>query len=107
MKIIIAKLNTKIMISTFSDSMVHFVDDDIDEINESEIKNIGYYAVCDGINMIDFKENVMDDISKIYGVMEHTDMPYNLADFYSENGFYSENFSKTKFLKSLDIFKDR
>jgi hypothetical protein len=109
MEKLIAKLNAKIMKSCFSDSMVYFIDGDINEIseNENEIKNIGYYAVSDGVNMIDFKENVMDDISKIYGVTKHNDMPYNLSDFYSVNGFYNENTSETKFLKSFDIFKDR
>ncbi len=109
MEKLIAKLNTKIMKSCFSDSMVYFIDGDIYEIseNENEIKSMGYYAVSDGVNMIDFKENVMDDISKIYGVTKHIDMPYNLADFYSENGFYDENTSKAKFLISLDEFKDR
>lgn len=104
---IISKLNTKLMLSCFTGCLVYFTDDDIYEISEEEAANLGCHAVCDGTNLIDFIENVMDDISNVYGIDKRNDKPYNLADFYSENGFYDANCSVEQDLKLLDIFKDR
>ncbi|MGO4819454.1 hypothetical protein [Flavobacterium sp. W22_SRS_FP1] len=103
---LIDKLNSKIIKSRFTDCLVYFVDD-IDQITEHELECMGYFVVSDGITMIDFKDNSEDDISNMYGIMKHDNMPCNLGDFYSENGFFDNNSSEEKLLKTLDVFKNR
>ena len=99
------KLNSKILKSRFTDSMVYFVDN-IDQIDPSELQNMGYFVISDGLNMIDFKDDTEDDISNIYGITK-TGGYYNLADFLSDKGFYDKKSKKEILLKSLDIFEDR
>jgi hypothetical protein len=100
------KLNTKILKSRFSDCMVYFVDDNIDQINENDIQNMGYFVISDGLNMIDFKDNSEDDISNIYGITK-TGKYYNFAQFLDDKGFYDNKSKEEILLKSLDIFEDR
>lgn len=99
------KLNTKILKSRFSDCLVYFFDD-IYQLDEEEVKKIGYFVISDGLNMIDFKDNSEDDISNIYGITK-TGGYYNFAQFLVDNGFYDNKSKEEILLKSLDIFEDR
>ena len=108
-KVLIEKLNSKLILSRNTNCLVYFVDDiDIDTNTEDQFKKLGYYAVSDGINMIDFKENVMDDITFMYGVKSFSPPEFsNLADFYSEIGFYNDEVTEEQIIKSFDVFLDR
>ena len=108
-KVLIEKLNSKLILSRNTNCLVYFVDDiDIDTNTEDQFKKLGYYAVSDGINMIDFKENVMDDITFIYGVKSFSPPEFsNLADFYSEIEFYNDEVTEEQIIKSFDVFLDR
>jgi hypothetical protein len=99
------KFNSKILKSTFTDCMVYFVDD-IYQINENDIQNMGYFVISDGLNMIDFKDNIEDDISNIYGITK-TGEYYNFAQFLDDKGFFDNKSKEGILLKSLDIFEDR
>ena len=99
------KLNSKILKSNFTDCMVYFVDD-IYQINENDLQNMGYFVISDGLNMIDFKDDCEDEISNIYGITK-TGGYYNFAQFLSDKGFYDNNSKEEILLKSLDIFEDR
>jgi len=104
---LLEKLNSKMIFTRGTDCLVYFVEG-INTINEDDFKKLGYYAVSDGINMIDFKENVMDDITFMYGVKSFSPPEYsNLADFYSEIGFYNDEVTEEQILKSFDVFLDR
>lgn len=101
------KLNDKMIFSVCSDSLVYFIEE-IDTISEDYIIRLGYYAVSDGINMIDFKKNVMTDISSMYGVKSWTPRDFiNFEDFYSEIKFYDDEVAIESVIKSFDIFLDR
>jgi len=108
-KVLLEKLNSKLILSRNTNCLVYFVDDiDIDTKTEDHLKKLGYYAVSDGINMIDFKENVMDDITFMYGVKSFSPPEFsNLADFYSEIGFYNDEVTEEQIIKSFDVFLDR
>ena len=85
--IFLDKLNTKMIFSRYSDSLVYFVED-LDNVNEDEIIKLGYYAISDGMELIDFKKNSIDDISNMYGVKSWVPREFsNLEDFYSEINF--------------------
>jgi hypothetical protein len=105
--ILLKKLNTKLIYSNFSDSLVFFVAD-LEDVNEEELIRLGHFAVSDGINMIDFKENVLDDISNMYGVKSCTPPEFiNLQDFYSEIGIYDDEVTVEQIISFFDIFSDR
>ena len=106
-KILLEKLNSKMIFSRFTDSLVYFVED-IETVSDEDIKKLGYYAVSDGMCMIDFKENVMDDISCMYGVKSFSPPEFsNLEDFYSEIGFYDDNVAEEQIINSFNVFLDR
>ena len=93
--------------SRFTDSLVYFVED-LDTIIEDDFKKLGYYAVSDGINMIDFKENVIDTIQQMYCVKSFSPPEFsNLEDFYDEIGIYDDKVTEEQLIKSFDIFLDR
>jgi Zn finger protein HypA/HybF involved in hydrogenase expression len=101
------KLNTKMIFSRYSDSLVYFVED-LDNVNEDEIIKLGYYAISDGMELIDFKKNFVDDISNMYGVKSWVPREFsNLEDFYSEINFYDHETSQDQIISSFDVFLDR
>lgn len=101
------KLNTKMIFSRFSDSLVYFVED-LDTINEDDFIKQGYHAASDGINLIDFKENVIDDISQMYGVKSFSPREFsNLADYYSEIGIYDNDVTEELLVEFFNVFLDR
>jgi hypothetical protein len=58
--------------------------------------------------MIDFKKNVLDDISNMYGVKSCTTPEFiNLQDFYSEIGIYDDEVTVEQIISFFDIFSDR
>ena len=103
---ILDKLNTKVILSRFTNNLVYFTDN-MDGITEEQLKGLGYVVVSDGINMIDYADNCEDDCSNMYGIMCYKNFAYNLQDFYQENGFFDENASEEELIKSLDTFKGR
>jgi hypothetical protein len=105
--IFLDKLNTKMIFSRYSDSLVYFVED-LDNVNEDEIIELGYYAISDGMELIDFKKNSIDDISNMYGVKSWVPREFsNLEDFYSEINFYDDETSEDQIISSFDVFLDR
>lgn len=52
-KVFLDKLNTKMIFSRYSDSLVYFVED-LDNVIEDEVIKLGYYAISDGMELIDF-----------------------------------------------------
>jgi Zn finger protein HypA/HybF involved in hydrogenase expression len=105
--IFLDKLNTKMIFSRYSDSLVYFVED-LDNVNEDEIIELGYYAISDGMELIDFKKNSIDDISNMYGVKSWVPREFsNLEDFYSEINFYDDETSQDQIISSFDVFLDR
>ena len=79
----IAKMNTKMIFSCISDSLVFFIDD-LDSINKDDLEKLGYYAASDSVEVIDYKENCIDDISQMYGVISLGHVGFlNLQDFYT------------------------
>jgi surface protein len=101
------KLNSKMIFSSYSDSLVYFVED-LDSISEDDFIKLGHYAVSDGITMIDFKDNTQDDISNMYGVKSWSPREFsNLADFYSEINFYDDKVNEEQIISFFDVFLDR
>jgi surface protein len=101
------KLNSKMIFSCYSDSLVYFVED-LDSISEDDFIKLGHYAVSDGITMIDFKDNTQDDISNMYGVKSWSPREFsNLGDFYSEINFYDDEVSEEQIISFFDVFLDR
>jgi Zn finger protein HypA/HybF involved in hydrogenase expression len=101
------KLNTKMIFSRYSDSLVYFVED-LDNVYEDEIIKLGYYAISDGMELIDLKKNFVDDISNMYGVKSWVPREFsNLEDFYSEINFYDDETSQDQIISSFDVFLDR
>ena len=98
---VIEKLNTRAIFSRFSGELVYFCDDldDEQELNMARAK--GYKAFSDGLNLLDEKGNAEDDISQMYVVLINWDYD-NLADFYSENGFFGSESSVEDKLKALN-----
>ena len=98
---VVEKLNTRAIFSRFSGELVYFLDDldNEEELNIARAK--GYRAFSDGLNLIDEKANVEDDISQMYIVLKNWDYD-NLADFYSENGFFGSESSVQDKLKVLN-----
>jgi len=93
--------------SRFSDSLVYFVED-LDNISEDEFIKLGHYAVSDGLIMIDFKDNVQDDIQQMYGLKSWSPREfYNLEDFYSDNNFFDIEVSEEQKISCFDVFLDR
>ena len=104
---LLEKLNSKMIFTTITDSLVYFVED-IETVSEEDIIKLGYYAVSDGMHMIDFKKNVMCDISSMYGVKSFSPLEFsNLEDFYPEIGFYDEDVTHDQTIKSFDVFLER
>ena len=98
---VIEKLNTRAIFSRFSGELVYFCDDldDEQELNMARAK--GYRAFSDGLNLLDEKANVEDDIQQMYIVLKNWDYD-NLEDFYSENGFFGSDSSVEDKVKSLN-----
>ena len=106
-KVFLDKLNTKMIFSRYSDSLVYFVED-LDNVIEDEVIKLGYYAISDGMELIDFKNNIVDDISNMYCVKSQITRDFsNLEDFYSEINFYDEETSEDQIISSFDVFLDR
>ncbi len=104
---LLEKMNSKMIFSRFSDSLVYFVHD-LESINQEELENSGIYAVSDGMCLIDFKVNCIDDIQQMYGIKRLDPMELvNLEDFYSDNDFYNSKISYVKMIKCFDVFLDR
>ncbi len=101
------KMNSKMIFSTYSNSLVHFVED-LDTINQEELEKLGIYAVSNGMALIDFIDNCMDDIQQMYGVKSLDPFEsVSLEDFYSENDFYSDDKTEFEIIKCFDVFLDR
>ena len=98
---VIEKLNTRAIFSRCSGSLVYFCDDLDDEQELNMARDKGYRAFSDGLNLLDEKANVEDDIQCMYALLKNGDY-YNLEDFYSENGFFGGESSKEEMLKSLN-----
>ena len=98
---VIEKLNTRAIFSRFSGELVYFCDslDDEQELNVARAK--GYKAFSDGLNLLDEKGNAEDDIQMMYVLLKNGDYD-NLADFYSENGFFGGESSIEDMIKSLN-----
>jgi hypothetical protein len=104
---LLEKMNSKMIFSSASDSLVFFVDD-LNSINQEELEKLGIYAVSDGMSVIDFKDNCIDDIQQMYGIKRLDPMELvNLEDFYSDNDFYNSKITYVKMIKCFDVFLDR
>ena len=98
---IIEKLNTRAIFSRLSGSLVYFMDSltNVEEYEKARAK--GYKAFSDGLNLIDEKANLEDDIQQMYILLKNWDYD-NLMDFYSENGFFDNDSSVEEKLKVLN-----
>ena len=98
---VIEKLNTRAIFSRFSGSLVYFMDSltNVEEYEKARAK--GYKAFSDGLNLIDEKANVEDDIQQMYVLLKNWDYE-NLMDFYSENGFFGADSTVEDKLKALN-----
>lgn len=98
---IIEKLNTRAIFSRGSGSLVYFMDSlrNVEEYESAMAK--GYKAFSDGVNLIDEKADLEDDIQMMYVLLKNGDY-YNLEDFYSENGFFGGESSVEDLIKSLN-----
>jgi surface protein len=111
-KDILEKMNSKVIFTIDSGSLVYFIED-LESINQEELEDSGIYAVSDGIRLIDFKEDFgivmdIDGIQEMYGVKSMDPMELVcLADFYEENDFYNEEITELEIIKCFDVFEDR
>jgi surface protein len=104
---LLEKMNSKVIFSIDSGSLVYFVED-LKSINQEELEKLGVYAVSDGMSLIDFKEDFEDDIQQMYGVKSSDPMELVcLEDFYSDNDFYNEEITELEMIKCFDVFEDR
>ena len=104
-----ATLNTKMIFSSFTDNLVYFTDENIHEVSEERILDLGYKVISDGINMIDYEDNCIDDLSNMYGLLKHqySNEPNNLYDFYMKYGAFNDDISEDDFINALSKFQDR
>lgn len=104
---LLEKMNSKIIFSRPSGSLVYFVED-LNFIDEDELEKLGIYAVSDGMSVIDFIDNSEDDIQQMYGLKSLDPMELVcLEDFYSDNDFYNNEITELEMIKCFDIFLDR
>lgn len=80
--------------------------DDLNDKSEEDVRKLGYLAVSDGMSIIDFEDNSIDDIQQMYGILkpEYPDDAANLEDFYSDHNAFDD---PEALLKGLLKFKDR
>ena len=64
---LLEKINSKVIFSKPSGSLVYFIED-LNSINQEELEKLGIYAVSDGLELIDFKVDGFFNISHMYGV---------------------------------------
>ena len=98
---VIEKLNTRAIFSRFSGELVYFCDSLADEQELNVARAKGYKAFSDGLYLIDEKANLTDEIQMMYVLLKKGEY-YNLADFFSENGFFGVKSSVEDKLKSLN-----
>jgi surface protein len=120
---LLAKMNSKVIISRQSGSLVYFIED-LNSINQEELEKLGVYAVSDGMSIIDFKKNFKDDIDQMDGLKICDPMEDELKkmagvenfdamelkcieDFYEENDLYNEEITELEMIKCFDVFEDR
>lgn len=104
-----ATLNKKMIFSRFTNNLVYFTDENIEEVPEERILDLGYKVISDGINMIDYEDNCMDDLSNMYGLLkpQYSNDPNNLLDFYVKYGAFNDDISEDDFINALSKFQDR
>lgn len=85
-------IKDKVFFSCFSGEMATV----IEEIPESRERGKVYF---DGMTLVDGKEDVEDDIQKVYGYTKNGSK-VNMEDYYSESGAYDED--NTSFIEALD-----
>lgn len=95
---LIELLNKKKIYSRFSGKIVNF----LESFDECLEKGEGVW--CDGLNMIDFYDNVEDDIQQMTCKYK-CGRWYNMEDFYSSHHAYTD---AEKFIKDIErLIEDR
>jgi len=104
-----ATLNKKMIFSRFTNNLVYFTDENIEEVPEEGILDLGYKVISDGINMIDYEVNCIDDLSNMYGLLkpQYSNDPNNLLDFYVNYGAFNDDISEDVLINALSKFQDR
>ena len=103
---IIEKFNTRAILSTFSNSMVYFMDSltNVEELEKAKAK--GYKAFSDGLNLIDLKADKEGSLDHMFVILK-SDECEKLPKFLFKTGFIGSSTPKDQLLKELNLVQTR
>lgn len=103
---IIEKFNTRAILSTFSNSVIYFMDSltNVDEYEKAKAK--GYKAFSDGLNLIDLKANKEGSIDHMFIILKSGECE-KLPKFLFKTGFIGSSTPKEQLLKELNVVQTR